>query len=221
MKKRINKFVYELKLCIFAGIVMCVVLFLYTLFYNTAVETRIKVGSDGERVMLVQEKLKELGLYEGKCDGVYDVDTADAVRRFQEYNGLDADGVCDNNTLSALGLNVYTYSELELDILARLIECEAKGKDLQTMTAVGAVVMNRVKSRSFPDSVLQVIYSVNSFESTSNGTINSTKASELAYRAAQDALMGFDPTDGALYVIHGGSGGKIITMQSGDLYFGK
>ena len=218
---KIKKPGYVLKVCVLTGTLMCFVLLVYTLLYNTAVETRIKSGSESDRVMLVQQKLKELGLYNGECDGIYDVDTADAVRRFQKYNGLEADGVCNNETLNLLGLNLYTYSEFELDVLAKLIESEAGGYDLQTMTAVGAVVMNRVKNGAFPDSVLQVVYSGGSFDSIVNGKINNTKPSELAYRAAQDALMGFDPTDEALYVLHGGSYGKIITMQSGDIYFGK
>ena len=144
-------------------------------------------GADGEKVTLVQNKLKELGLYDGKCDGVYDVDTADAVRRFQEYNGIYADGVCGNQTLQAMGLDIYTYSEFEVDVLAKLIEAEAGGTDLQTMTAVGAVVMNRVASIEFPDTVLQVIYSGGSFDSVVDGSIHEARASELAYRAAEDA----------------------------------
>ena len=87
------------------------------------------------------------------------------------------------------------------------------------MTAVGAVVMNRVNNIGFPDTVLQVIYSGGSFDSIVNGSINDARPSELAYRAAEDALMGYDPTDGALYVLHGGSQGKIVTFQNGDIYF--
>ena len=216
-----KKFLYGARVSIITVLVMCSILAVYTFIYNGAVETRIESGSDGEKVSLVQEKLKELGLYDGKCDGVYDVDTADAVRRFQEYNGIYADGICGNQTLQAMGLDIYSYSEFEVDIMAKLIEAEAGGTDLQTMTAVGAVVMNRVANMEFPDTVLQVIYSGGSFDSVVDGSIHDIRPSTLAYRAAEDALMGYDPTEGALYVLHGGSKGKLITMQSDDIYFGR
>lgn len=201
---------------------MCVVMFSYTFVYNeNSVEARIKQGEKGENVIEVQSKLKELGLYDGGVDGVYDVETAEAVKRFQEYNGLTANGVCGIETLKALGLAGYSYSDFELDVLARLIESEAGDTDLQTMTAVGAVVINRVHDKGFADSVLQVIYSGGSFDCIVNGTMIEDTPSELAYRAAEDAMMGLDPTDGALYVLHGGSYGKIVTMQYKDIYFAK
>ena len=216
-----KKLFYGIRVSLITALLMLFVMGAYTYFYNETVETRLKIGGEGERVVKVQEKLKELGLYDGKCDGIYDVETADAVRRFQEYNGLVADGICKNDTLNALGLYIYTYSEFEIDVLARLIEAESNGGDLQTMTAVGAVIINRVRSKSFPDSVLQVIYSGGSFNSVKNGKLSEVNASELAYRAASDAMMGYDPTDGALYVFHGHGGGKIVTLKCGDLYFAK
>ena len=216
-----RKIIYGAKVSIITALVMCGIMGAYTLFYNKTVETRIKSGEEGERVVLVQEKLKELGLYDGACDGIYDVETADAVRRFQEYNGIYADGVCGNETLRALGLSIYTYNEFEVDVVAKLIEAEAGGTDLQTMTAVGAVVMNRVKSKGFPDTVLQAVYSGGSFESVKKGGLTDIVPSELAYRAAEDAIMGYDPTDGALYIYHGKSGGRTVTLQCGDIYFAK
>ena len=216
-----KKILYGMKVSAVTVMVMCGIMMLYTFIYNGAVETRISSGAEGEKVMLVQKKLKELGLYDGKCNGVYDVDTAEAVRRFQEYNGIDADGICSNDTLQAMGLNVYTYNEFEIDVLAKLIEAEAGDTDLMTMTAVGAVVMNRVQNEAFPDTVLQVVYTGGSFDSVMNGSINDAKPSEIAYRAAEDAMMGYDPSNGAMYVYHGGSYGKIVTMQNGDIYFAK
>lgn len=216
-----KKLLYGIKISAITVIFMCGVMMVYTFFYNGAVETRISSGAEGEKVIMVQQKLKELGLYDGRCDGVYDIDTADAVRRFQEYNGIDADGICSNDTLQAMGLNIYTYNEFEIDVLAKLIEAEAGDTDLMTMTAVGAVVMNRVQNGAFPDTVLQVVYSGGSFDSVMSGDIDAVKPGEMAYRAAEDAMMGYDPSNGALYVYHGGSYGKIITMQSGDIYFAK
>ncbi len=193
----------------------------YSVFTPDSVEARVKAGENGERVKLIQEKLKEYGLYDGKCDGIYDVETADAVRRFQEHNGIFADGVCGNETLRALELPIYTNGEFETDLLAKLIEAEAGKSDLQTMTAVGAVVVNRVKHKGFPDSVLQVIYSVGAFESVKEGKLIDIKPSELAYRAAEDALMGYDPTDGAVYIMRSNTEGKNVTLKCGDICFVK
>lgn len=218
---RIKKFFFGLKICVLTSLSMCIVLGVYTLVYGGSLPTRIESGSDSERVILVQKKLKELGLYEGDCNGVYDVETADAVKRFQEYNGIYANGVCGNDTLQALGLSVYSYAEFEVDVLAKLIEAEAGDTDLQTMTAVGAVVLNRVHADGFPDSILQVVYSGGSFDSVVKGTLDKTRPSNLAYRAAEDALMGFDPTEGALYVLHGGSRGMTVTYKRGNIYFAR
>jgi len=216
-----KKMLYGIKTSLITALVMCVIMTLYTSLYERTAEVRLNKGDSGDSVVMVQEKLKELGLYGGKCDGVYNVETADAVRRFQEYNGIEANGVCGNETLRALGLNIYTYNDLELDALAKLIEAEAGDTDLQTMTAVGAVVVNRLNDASFPDSVIQIIYSGGSFDSVTNGSIHNAQPSELAYRAANDAMVGFDPTNGALYVLHGGSYGKTVTLKLGDIFFAK
>lgn len=216
-----KKTVYGIKLCMLSVFVMCGILMLYTLIFNATTDVRVKSGSESSKIMLVQEKLKELGIYDGDCTGVYDVETAEAVRRFQEYNKLYANGVCDSETLQAMGLSIYSYSDYELDVLAKVIEAEAGNTDLQTMTAVGAVVLNRIKTDGFPDSVVQAVYSGGSFDCIVYGTINDAVPSEMAYRAAEDAMMGFDPTNGALYVLHGGSMGRIVTLNSGDIYFAK
>lgn len=216
-----RKFFYGVKVSFLTAVTMCVIMAVYTTVYNKAEEARLNKGAEGDRVVTIQEKLKELGLYDGKCDGVYDVDTAEAVKKFQEYNGIDADGVCGSETLEAMGLPIYSYRDYELDVLAQLIEAEAGGNTLQAMTSVGAVVMNRVKSDRFPDSIVQVVYSGGSFDSVIDGSIASVKPSELAYRAAEDATLGFDPTEGALYVLHGASYGKIVTLQCDDLYFAR
>ncbi len=216
-----KKFLFGTKVCICTVFVIFVILVCYISFFNNSTETRLNKGSEGERVVMIQEKLTELGLYSGDCDGIYDVETADAVLRFQKHNGLDADGVCDSNTLEALGLNIYSYSEFELDMLSRLIESEAGQEGLQAMTAVGAVVMNRVMNSGYPDSILQVIWDSGAFESVDDGIFFEVKASDLAYRAAEDAMIGIDPTDGALYVFKGTSNNRTVVLKCGELYFTK
>ncbi len=216
-----RKIIFGIKVCICTLLVTLVALACYTDFFDGAIETRLSKGAEGERVVLIQEKLTELGLYTGKCDGVYDVGTADAVKRFQKHNKLDESGVCDRETLEKLGLNIYSYSDLELDMLARLIEAEAGDEGLQAMTAVGAVVVNRLKNKGYPDSILQVIWDSGAFSTVDDGSFFDKKASDLAYRAAEDALIGIDPTDGALYVFHGTNNERTVTLKCGDIYFAK
>lgn len=89
-----------------------------------------------------------------------------------------------------------------LDLLARLIQAEASGEQYQAKVAVGAVVLNRVQSSQFPNSIRQVIYQANSgtyqFTPVFNGSIN-RPAGAAAIRAAKEALDGADPTNGALF----------------------
>ena len=85
-----------------------------------------------------------------------------------------------------------------VNLLARLIYGEARGESYTGQVAVGAVVMNRVRSSSFPNSISGVIYQKGAFDVVSDGQINLTPNS-TAKKAAQDALNGWDPTYGAIY----------------------
>lgn len=101
------------------------------------------------------------------------------------------------------GSSTASYTAQELDLLARLITAEADSESYKTKVAVGAVVLNRVESSLFPNSLAGVIYQVDStgryqFEPVLNGWIN-VKASSDAINAAREALSGADPTKGALY----------------------
>jgi LysM repeat protein len=94
------------------------------------------------------------------------------------------------------------YSQSDLDLLSRLIMAEAQGESYNAKVAVGAVVMNRVKSGLFPNSVSGVIYqTINGyaqFTPVVNGWINKPADSD-SIRAAKEALSGVDPTKGALF----------------------
>lgn len=87
----------------------------------------------------------------------------------------------------------------DVELLARLIAAEAQGEPYVGQVAVGAVVLNRVKSPGFPNTLSGVIYQPRAFESVSNGLIWRRTPTEEAYRAARDALNGWDPTYGALF----------------------
>lgn len=88
--------------------------------------------------------------------------------------------------------------EEELDLLMRIIHAEAEGEPYMGMVAVGAVVLNRVRSPIFPNSIPGVVYEGNQFEPVRDGRINLSIDSP-AKKAALAALRGEDPTHGALY----------------------
>lgn len=86
------------------------------------------------------------------------------------------------------------------DLLARLINGEARGEPYQGQVAVGAVVMNRVKSPKFPNTISGVIYQKGQFSCITDGQFNKAiDKNSTVYKAAKEALNGADPTNGALY----------------------
>ena len=165
-------------------------------------------GSRGETVRRVQQKLRQWGYYDGAVDGVFGQGTYDAVVRFQKKNGLAADGVAGDRTLAAMGISTGKTAAVaasaasshagDVELLARLIHGEARGEPYVGMVAVGAVVLNRVKSSSFPNTIAGVIYQSGAFDAVADGQINLTP-NEQSRRAARDALNGWDPTNGCLY----------------------
>ena len=170
---------------------------------QTAYADLFKRGSSGARVTEIQTRLKNWGYYDGAVDGVYGSRTEAAVRWFQSKNGLTADGQAGPQTLAALGLpsgqnSSGQDSSGDVWLLARLISAEARGEPYVGQVAVGAVVLNRVKHPSFPSTVSGVIYQTDAFTCVSDGQFNEPIA-DSAYRAAQDALGGWDPSGGAIY----------------------
>lgn len=150
----------------------------------------------------VQTKLKRWGYYTGSVDGIYGPQTKKAVRYFQSKNGLAVDGIVGPKTAAALGMTISgstsTQSSSDLNLLARCVYAEARGEPYTGQVAVAAVVLNRVKSASFPNTIAGVIYQPYAFTAVNDGQINLTP-NATAYKAAQDALNGWDPTYGCLY----------------------
>ena len=163
-----------------------------------------KKGASGATVTEIQTRLKNWGSYSGEVDGMFGSATEKAVKYFQQKNGLTADGVVGTQTLAALGINGGggdlsggTQSG-DLYLLARVISAEARGEPYTGQVAVGAVVLNRVRHSSFPNSISGVIYQSGAFSCLDDGQFDEPIA-ESAYRAAQDALNGSDPSGGAIY----------------------
>ncbi len=91
-------------------------------------------------------------------------------------------------------------SASDLQLMARAINGEARGEPYEGQVAVGAVILNRVKNSSFPNTIAGVIYQPGAFTAVSDGQINVPIAeNSTVVKAAQDALNGWDPTGGAIY----------------------
>ena len=150
----------------------------------------------------VQTKLKRWGYYKGTVDGIYGNQTRKAVRLFQSKNGLAVDGVVGQKTAKAMGITLKsddnTTSNNDLYLLAKCIHAEARGESYVGQVAVAAVILNRVKSADFPNTIAGVIYQPWAFTAVNDGQIN-LEPNQSAYNAARDAMNGWDPTYGALY----------------------
>ncbi len=167
-----------------------------------------KVGSSGSTVKTIQQKLKNWGYYKGAVDGIYGSQTKAAVIYFQKKNGLAADGIVGNKTLAALGIRAGasstggttggSFSSSDVYLLAKIIHAEARGETYTGQVAVGAVILNRVKNPSFPNSISGVVYQSGAFTAVADGQINLAPDAS-SQRAAQDAINGWDPTYGCLY----------------------
>ena len=176
-----------------------------------SVASVLRQGRRGDTVRTVQNKLRRWGYYSGSVDGIYGPATERAVRAFQKKNGLTVDGIVGRATFQALGMPVSSgssssgggssgggYTDADTYLLARCIYGEARGESYTGQVAVGAVVLNRVKSPEFPNTIAGVIYQKNAFTAVNDGQIN-LEPNETAISAARDAMNGWDPTGGCLY----------------------
>ena len=176
---------------------------------NNEILALSKYGSRGEEVKTIQTKLKRWGYYSGNVDGIYGSQTLAAVKKFQQKNGLTVDGIAGKKTLEAMGIfnssssssssnSSSSVNSSDLNLLSRLVYGEARGEPYTGQVAVAAVVLNRVRNSSFPNTISGVIYQKGAFDVVSDGQINLTP-NDTAKKAAQDALNGWDPSNGAIY----------------------
>ncbi len=192
------------------ALVLALCMLLHSAVYAAAV---LKVGSSGDDVVALQTKLKRWGYYSGAIDGKFGAATKKAVTYFQQSNGLVADGTVGPATAKAMGLALSTSGgsgsgsssggssssgNSDLYLIARAVYGEARGEPYKGQVAVAAVILNRVKSGEFPNSVSGVIYQNGAFDAVKDGQVNLTP-DEAAIKAATDAMNGWDPTNGCLY----------------------
>lgn len=181
-------------------VILSVLIIFISLTSSTA-QALSKYGSTGDEVIAIQKKLNELGYYNGSIDGSFGTNTKKAVIAFQKDNNLSADGVVGDKTLEALGItssNNSSFTESEINLLARIISAESRGEPYEGQVAVGAVILNRIDHPSFPNTIAGVIFQPLAFSCVDDGQINEP-VSDSAYKAASDAINGWDPSGGAIY----------------------
>lgn len=195
--------VFSVALC--AGLIGLVSYHVYEDKKENSAYVLSKLGSTGSEVRSIQQKLASLGYYKGSVDGVYGTQTKQAVTAFQRNCGITADGICGSTTLLYLGLGSgsgsggsTSYSSADVDLLAKVISAEARGESYEGQVAVGAVILNRVKHPSFPDSISGVVYQNGAFSCVNDSNWYADVA-DSAKRAAVDAINGWDPSGGAIY----------------------
>lgn len=131
------------------------------------------------------------------------------------------------STTTSVSRGVIPYTEADLDLLARLIHAEAQSQSYKAQVAVGAVVVNRVQSSAWPNTIRDVIYQKTGgyyqFTPVVNGWINQP-ASATARQAALDALRGYDPTNGAEFYFDDSTKNtwlwsKPVALRDGNMVF--
>lgn len=184
-------------------------------------------GFQGKDVTELQGRLKFLGFYYGNVDGIFGSKTMDSVKWFQSEFGITVDGIVGPKTRDKLvkatknwkpetapsgkpktapsgkpsnvsGSNPMGLSANDLKIMANAVYGEARGEPYEGQVAVAAVILNRVKSPSFPNTVSGVIFQPGAFTAVDDGQIW-LEPNEQARQAVQDALNGWDPSGGCLY----------------------
>lgn len=173
--------------------------------------TTLRHGSRGNEVAKLQQTLNTKGFSSGPVDGIYGRLTTNAVIRFQQANKLLVDGIAGRQTQSTLYSNIVSrsgttirnnYSSDELYWMARIIHAEAEAEPYTGKVAVGNVIMNRVRSNLFPNTIYGVIFeyykNIPQFSPVADGTIYNNPSAE-SIQSAKDALNGAKPVGSSTY----------------------
>jgi len=209
---KINK--HLLKRCSAVVMIILIAYFASEAYFNISSKAAIakvyKYGARGQQVIEIQTKLKKWGYYNNGVDGIYGYNTYLSVKSFQRSNGLKVDGVAGTQTLAAIGISPSTAASSgtatsknvtnnkDVDLIARLINGEARGEPYEGQVAVGAVILNRTTDARFPSTIAGVIYQPGAFTAIVDGQINA-KIEQSSIRAARDAINGWDPSGGAVF----------------------
>lgn len=189
----------------------------------------MKFGDRGNDVTKLQQELQNKGYYSYNVDGIYGKITERAVINFQINNKIRIDGFAGSqtqsklynaSTLSSRGTTPTTnYNSDDLYWLARIVHAEAGGEPYKGKVAVGNVILNRVKSNDFPNTIYNVIFeyykNIPQFSPVADGTIYNTPSSE-SIQAAKDAINGVRPVGNSTYFFNPSkaSGSWIVQSKS-------
>lgn len=174
--------------------------------------TTLKFGSRGNEVTRLQQALQDKGYYNSDVDGIFGPVTEKAVIAFQKDSGITIDGIAGNETQSKLygssapvsRGDTASRSQTSEDLywLSRIIHAEAGGEPYKGKVAVGSVVLNRVQSKDFPNTVKGVIFeyhqNIPQFSPVADGSLYKTPSQE-SIEAAKEALNGVRPVGDATY----------------------
>ncbi|WP_349407316.1 spore cortex-lytic enzyme [Pseudalkalibacillus sp. SCS-8] len=156
----------------------------------------VQVGDRYGQVWSLQNRLQQIGYYKSDVDGIFGPITKNAVIRFQRDHGLKADGIAGHQTFQTL-YNA-TFSNEEIQMMAQMVHGEARGEPFKGKVAVASVILNRVDSSDFPNTVENVLFDSLAFTAVADGQYN-MKPNKDAYRAVYHAIRGWDPSKGATF----------------------
>ncbi|MHB8073529.1 spore cortex-lytic enzyme [Desulfosporosinus fructosivorans] len=190
------------------AIVLILSIVLSGIAYGALGDRLLSKGSKGPEVIELQKKLVQLGYVVGKTDGKFGSKTEAAIRRFQKERGLRVDGLAGTQTVKELKLltgqstnsagKAVGNKNIDINLLARCVNAEARGEPYLGQVAVAAVLINRISDPAFPKTIADIVYQPRAFSSVDDGQINLPPSAD-AMRAAQEAINGSDPSGGAVF----------------------
>lgn len=203
------------------SIITITLVFMLLMVFTTGVAASevgrtLKYADRGEDVVRLQQTLHEKGYYNYFIDGIYGKITEQAVIHFQIDHNIRIDGITGpqtqntlygSSTTSSRGTTTTratTTKNYSSDVywLARIIHAEAEAESYQGKVAIGNVILNRVKSSAFPNTIYDVIFdyygNIPQFSPVADGTIYNTPSQE-SIQAAKDSLNGVRPVGNATY----------------------
>ncbi|GHH99431.1 cell wall hydrolase [Neobacillus kokaensis] len=146
-------------------------------------------GSQGQEVYNLQDSLRKMGYLPTQPTGYYGPMTEEAVRQFQVDTRVSSTGIFGPQTQRKLN---------NVEMMARVVNGEARGEEYIGQVAVAAVILNRLSTPGFPKSTYDVIFQTNAFTAVNDGQYY-LSPTFYSYRAVIDALKGWDPTYGSVY----------------------
>lgn len=195
------------RLVAFILVVMLVTLSFSSVFAATTTYPLLKYGSRGTAVVKLQQALKTQGYLAGTADGIYGYMTKSAVIKFQTAKKISVDGIAGNQTQTLLyaqttSRSTTTTAATDLYWLSRIIHAEAEAEPYLGKVAVGNVILNRVNSGTFANTIKGAIFEYSNglpqFSPVADGTIYNTP-SATSIQAARDALAGQRPVGDAMF----------------------